>query len=77
MSKAEILAELTRLSPEERAEVQAKLDELAGNVWQDRGELSNADKQALESALAAYEKAPDDGSSWEQVKARVQARLRP
>ncbi|MGB7158559.1 MAG: hypothetical protein WBD40_10870 [Tepidisphaeraceae bacterium] len=29
MSKAEILAELPRLSPEDRAEVQAKLDELA------------------------------------------------
>ena len=29
MSKTEILAELPRLTPEERAEVQAKLDELA------------------------------------------------
>ena len=29
MSKAEIIAELPRLSAEERAEVQAKLDELA------------------------------------------------
>ena len=36
MSKAEILAELPRLSPEDRAEVQARLDELsrdaAGNA---------------------------------------------
>ena len=29
MSKAEIIAELPRLSPQDRAEVQAKLDELA------------------------------------------------
>ena len=30
MGKIEIIAELPRLSPEERAEVRAKLDELAG-----------------------------------------------
>ena len=77
MSKAEIIAELARLSPEDLADVQAKLDELAGDAWHDRGELSNADKQALDSTLAAYQASPDAGSSWEQVKARVQAKLRP
>ena len=45
MSKAEILAQLPHLSAQQRAEVQAKLDELAGNAWQDRGELSDADKR--------------------------------
>lgn len=77
MSKAEIIAELPNLSPEDLAEVQAKLDELAGAAWQDRGELSNADKEALDLALAAYDKSPGAGSSWEEIKARVQARLRP
>ena len=77
MSKAEIIAELPHLSAEERAEVQAKLDELAGEAWQDRGELSDADKQALDAALAEYEKSPDAGNSWDEVKARVQARLHP
>ena len=76
MSKAEIIAELPRLSPEDRADVQAKLDELAGEAWQDQGELSDADKQALDAALAAYKAAPDAGSSWDEVKARVQAKLR-
>ena len=75
MGKAEIIAELPRLSPEERAEVQAKLDELAGESWQDRGDLSDADRQALDAAGAAYEKSPDAGSSWDEVKARVRARL--
>ena len=75
MSKGEILAELPHLSAEDLAEVQAKLDELAGQAWQDRGELSDADKQALDSTLAAYEQSPDTGSSWAEVKARVQARL--
>lgn len=76
MSKTEIIAELPHLSPEERAEVQAKLDELAGDDWQS-GELTDTDKQALDAALAAYEKSPDAGSSWDQVKARVQGKLRP
>ncbi len=75
MRKAEIIAELPHLSPEERAEVQAKLDELAGDAWQS-GELTADDKQALEATLAAYEKSPDAGSSWDQVKARVQGKLR-
>ena len=77
MSKAEIIAELARLSPEDRAEVQAKLDELAGNDWQDGGELSDADRQTLDATLAEYQKSPDAGSSWDEVKARVQAKLKP
>src|SRR5437588_874549 len=59
MGKTEIIAQLPHLSPEDRAEVQAKLDELAANAWQDRGQLSDADKQALDAALAEYEKSPD------------------
>jgi hypothetical protein len=59
MSKAEILAELPKLNPEDLAEVQAKLDELAGESWLDGGELSDADKAALESALSDYRNSPD------------------
>ena len=77
MSTAEILAELSKLNPEELAEVQAKLDELAGEVWLDRGELSDSDKTALDRGLAAYQKDPDAGSSWDDVKARIEAKLRP
>jgi hypothetical protein len=76
MSKAEIIAGLPDLSPEDLAEVQAKLDELAGDAWQDRGELSDADKQTLDAAIAEYEKFPDAGSPRDEVKARVHARLR-
>ena len=77
MSKNEILAELARLSPEDLAEVQAKLDELAGESWQDRGELTDADKSALDEGLSEYQKSPDAGSPWDEVKARVQSKLRP
>lgn len=75
MGKSEIIAQLPELSPEDLAEVQAKLDELAGDAWQDGGELSDADRQVLDEALAAYQALPDAGSSWDEVKARVQARL--
>ena len=76
MGKAEILAALPRLTPEDRAEVQAKLDELAGDAWQDRGTLSDDDRQILDESLAAYEASPEAGSPWDDVKARAQARLR-
>ena len=76
MSKIEILAELPKLSLHELAEVQAKLDELAGDGWLDNGELSEADKGALDVGLAEYHKNPNGGSSWEEAKARIQAKLR-
>jgi hypothetical protein len=77
MSKAEILAELPKLKAEELAEVQAKLDELAGEQWLDDGELADADKAALNATLADYGKNPDAGSTWTQVEARIRAKLRP
>lgn len=77
MSEIEILAELPRLSAEELAEVQAKLDELAGEAWQDRGELSDAQRSQLDAALAAYQNIPAAGSPWADVTARVQPKLRP
>jgi hypothetical protein len=75
MSKAEILAELPNLKADELAEVQAKLDELLGETWLDDGELSDADKTALDAALADYQKNPDAGSPWQEVKARIQGKL--
>lgn len=76
MSKVEILAELPKLTAEELAEVQARLDELAGETWLDGGELTDTDKVALDAALAEYEKNPDAGSSWQEVEARIRAKLR-
>jgi len=76
MSKAEILAELTKLTAEELAEVQARLDELAGETWLDGGELTDPDKVALGAALAEYEKNPNAGSSWPEVETRIRTKLR-
>ncbi len=77
MSKTEILAELPKLAPTDLAEIQAKLDELFGEAWIDNGELSDADTAALDAALTDYQQNPDAGSPWEQVKARIQDKLRP
>jgi hypothetical protein len=75
MSKAEILAELPNLKADELAEVQARLDELLGETWLDDGELSDADKTALDASLADYQESPDAGSPWQEVKARIQDKL--
>lgn len=40
MSKTEILTELSHLSTDDLAEVQAKLDELAADAWLDRSKPS-------------------------------------
>ncbi|HEY1685246.1 MAG TPA: hypothetical protein VGG19_10820 [Tepidisphaeraceae bacterium] len=75
MSKAEILAELPKLSAKELAEVQAKLDELTRDDWLNDGELSDADKGLLDAALAEYQKNPDAGSTWQEVEARIRSRF--
>ncbi len=77
MGKTEILAGLVTLRPAELAEVQAKLDELAGDEWLDAGDLSTADKASLNAALADYQAHPDAGRRWDEVRARIEAKLRP
>ena len=77
MSKADILAELPRLTPAERQEVRLQLARLDGEAWLDANDpLTDAEKALLDARLAAYEKDPDAGSSWEEVEARIRARLK-
>ena len=77
MSKAEILAELPKLTKKDRYEIRVKLAEMDGGKWQDaKDPLDESEKATLEARLAAYEKDPDSGSSWEGVEARVRAKLK-
>ena len=77
MSKTEILAELPKLTPAERQEVRLKLTQIDGEEWLDTNEpLTDTEKALLDARLAAYEKDPDAGSSWEEVEARIRARLK-
>lgn len=76
MSKAEILAEIPKLTKEERFEIRVKLAEMDNNGWLDEGDpLTDAEQTLLDARLDAYRKAPDAGSSWEDVEARLRARL--
>ena len=76
MIKAEILEALPKLSPEERREIRAKLNELDTEEWFDNGELSEQEKAIIETRLDEYDRNPEAGSSWEEAKARVSAGLR-
>lgn len=77
MSKIEILEELPKLTPEDRQEIRQKINEIDGTEWLDGEEpLTDDEKALLEARLAAYEGDPDAGSSWEEVEARIQTRIR-
>ena len=77
MSKAEILAELPKLTREERQEVRLTLARLDGEAWIDTAEpLTDSEKALFDERLAAYEKDPEAGSSWEEVETRIRARLK-
>jgi putative addiction module component (TIGR02574 family) len=77
MSKVEILEELPKLTAADRREIRQKLNEIDGDEWLDGNDpLTDAEKALLEVRLAAYEREPDAGSSWEEVEARIQSRLK-
>ena len=76
MSKAEILRELPKLTLEERAEIQARLDELAGQGWLDDGELTEEEKRLLNSRLDECERNSSSFVPWEQAKAQINASLK-
>ena len=75
MSKIEILAELPKLSREERREVVRKVHEIDGDDWLDEGELSDEEKTLLESRVAAHERSPGAGIPWSEFEARLNRRL--
>ena len=51
---------------------------LDGDGWLVEEEfLTEAEKALLDARLASYEKDPDAGGSWEEVEARIRARLKP
>jgi putative addiction module component (TIGR02574 family) len=77
MSKVEILEELPKLTAEDRQEIRKKLNEIDGDEWLDGDDpLTDDEKALLELRLAAYEKEPDEGSSWEEVEARILSRIK-
>ena len=70
MSKAEILAELPRLSTQDRFDILEQL-------WRLEETASPSEREAalLNEAQARYDASPDAGSPWPEVEARLRRRL--
>lgn len=66
MSKAEILAELARLSPEDRVEILERLWRM-----EDAGGPAPREKALLDEAQADYDSRPDAAAPWSEVQARL------
>jgi hypothetical protein len=67
MSKAQILEELPRLTVSDRSQLFARLAELHEADLLDGGSPSPAERQALDEALADFERDPSPGEPWRHV----------
>jgi len=76
MSKAEILAEIPKLTPEEREEIYLKIVELDSDEWLDADDpLTDEQKALIETRIEAHEKNPQSAIPWEEFNARLKRRL--
>jgi hypothetical protein len=79
MSKAEILSALPQLRPEDRAEIQSRIEQLAideSEGWLDVDDpLTDAQKAILETRLDDLEKHPTNSVPWSEAEARLKARF--
>ena len=73
MSKADILAELPRLTPTDRSEILDQLWSLEEQEALRRGP-SAEEKVMLDAELADYAASPNAGRSWAEVQARLRQR---
>jgi putative addiction module component (TIGR02574 family) len=69
MSTVEILAELPRLSAEERAEVLRRLWSL-----EEQSGPTETEKALLDRAQASYDSDRSEGTPWREVEARLRGR---
>jgi putative addiction module component (TIGR02574 family) len=79
MSKAEILAELPKLPPEDRAEIQSKIEQLAADGtsgWRDADDpLTDEQKALINSRLDDLEEHPEKSIPWSEAEAQLKARF--
>ena len=75
MSKTEIIAELSKLTPNDRREILDKIWELDGGDWLDNGELTQDERKLIEQRLAEHERNPEASIPWEEVDARFRRRF--
>ncbi len=70
MSTTEILAQLPRLTPEEREAVRSRLDDIDSAA-----PLSAEEKRIIEERVAAYRQNPGAGVSWAVAEADIRKQL--
>ena len=70
MSTTEILAQLPRLTPEERDLVRHRLDDIDSAA-----PLTPAEKQIITQRVAAYRQNPGAGVSWAVAEAEIRKQL--
>jgi len=74
MSFQDVLAELPKLTPEQRDTLRVRLAALAGEEWMDDGELTADQKAVIEARIADYERNPASGVPWEVMEEKLKAR---
>jgi hypothetical protein len=67
MSKAEILEELPRLTASDRSQLFARLAEIHEADLLEGIAPTPAERQALDEALAEFERDPSPGEPWREV----------
>ena len=67
MSKAQILEELPKLTVGERSQLFVRLAELHEADLLDGSSPTPAERQALDEALAEFERSPSPGQPWREV----------
>lgn len=76
MSKTEILAELSKLTPAERFEIRVRIAELDGDRWLDDDDpLTEEQKALLDARIADMDAHPEQSIPWEEVKKDLETRM--
>ena len=77
MSKADILAEIPKLTKEERFEIRVKLAEMDGGGWLDEDDpLTDDEKKLINARLAEHEANPQSAIPFEEFKAQMKEKFR-
>ncbi|MDR3456709.1 MAG: hypothetical protein P4N60_04645 [Verrucomicrobiae bacterium] len=76
MSKAQILEELPKLSVSDRSQLFARLAELQEADLLAGGSPTPAERQALDEALADFERDPSPGEPWRNIFREIRASRR-
>jgi putative addiction module component (TIGR02574 family) len=75
VSKAQIIEELPKLSPDDRREILHRIQEIDHDGWL-ADDLSAEELALIESRLASHRKDPTDVVAWSEIEGRLSERFR-